>query len=578
MQVGTGRSILNGIAIGKLKIYKKKDTVISTAEIADTAAEVARFEAAQQKAIEQQTALYEKALAEAGEDIAEVFNIHAMMLEDDDFVDAIKEIINGQHKCAEYAVKTAGDNQAAVFAAMDDPYLQARSADVIDIAQAILDILQGVDNASLQGTEPSILVAEDLAPSETVRMDKSLLLGFITREGSSNSHTAILARSMNIPALIQCKDIQDDWDGKMAVVDGYNACVYVDPTPDLLKSLKKRQQEDQKKQALLQELKGKPNTTLDGKTINVFANIGGMGDVGAVQQNDAGGVGLFRTEFVYLNCKDFPTEEYQFEAYKQVVESLAPRKVVVRTCDIGADKTVDYMKLDPDYRQYHHDKLTFGILYNYTENFVLPLSHDEVVHGKKSILDRMPGDAWQKFANLRAYYGWMWAFPGKKLLFMGNEFAQGREWNHDASLDWHLLEGGDNWHHGVQRLVRDLNLTYRHHKAMHELDFDPYGFEWLVVDDKERSVLIFVRRDKEGNEIIVASNFTPVPRHDYRFGINQPGKWREILNTDSMHYHGSNAGNGGTVHSDEIASHGRQHSLSLTLPPLATIWLVREAE
>ena len=346
MQVGTGKSILNGIAIGKLKIYKKKDTVISAAEVADAAAEVARFEDARAKAIDQQTALYEKALAEAGEDIAEVFNIHAMMLDDDDFVDAIKEIISGQHKCAEYAVKTAGDNQAAVFAAMDDPYLQARSADVIDIAQAILDILQGVDNATLQGTEPSILVAEDLAPSETVRMDKSLLLGFITREGSSNSHTAILARSMNIPALIQCKDIQDDWDGKMAVVDGYNACVYVDPTPDLLKSLKKRQQEDQKKQALLQELKGKPNTTLDGKTINVFANIGGMGDVGAVQQNDAGGVGLFRTEFVYLNCKDFPTEDYQFEAYKQVVESLAPRKVVVRTCDIGADKTVDYMKLD----------------------------------------------------------------------------------------------------------------------------------------------------------------------------------------------------------------------------------------
>ncbi len=354
MQVGTGKSILNGIAIGKLKIYKKKDTVISTAQVADTAAEEARFEEARAKAIDQQTALYEKALAEAGEDIAEVFNIHAMMLDDDDFVDAIKEIINGQHMCAEYAVKKAGDNQAAVFAAMDDPYLQARSADVIDIAQAMLDILQGVDNASLQGTEPSILVADDLAPSETVRMDKSLLLGFITREGSSNSHTAILARSMNIPALIQCKDIQDDWDGKMAVVDGYNACVYVDPTPDLLKSLKKRQQEDQKKQALLQELKGKPNTTLDGKTINVFANIGGMGDVGAVQQNDAGGVGLFRTEFVYLNCKDFPTEDYQFEAYKQVMESLAPKKVVVRTCDIGADKTVDYMKLD------HEDNPALG--------------------------------------------------------------------------------------------------------------------------------------------------------------------------------------------------------------------------
>ena len=345
MQVGTGKSVLNGIAIGKLKIYKKKDTAISAAEVADTAAEVARFEEAQQKAIEQQTALYEKALAEAGEDIAEVFNIHAMMLEDDDFVDAIKEIINSQKKCAEYAVKTAGNNQAAVFAAMDDPYLQARSADVIDIAQAILDILQGVDNASLQGTEPSILVAEDLAPSETVRMDKSLLLGFITREGSSNSHTAILARSMNIPALIQCKDIQDDWDGKMAVIDGYNACVYVEPTPDLLKSLKKRQQEDQKKQALLQELKGKPNTTLDGKTINVFANIGGMGDVGAVQQNDAGGVGLFRTEFVYLNCKDFPTEDYQFEAYKQVLSDMDGKEVIIRTLDIGADKQIGYFDL-----------------------------------------------------------------------------------------------------------------------------------------------------------------------------------------------------------------------------------------
>ena len=327
MQVGTGKSVLNGIAIGKLKIYKKKDTTISTTPVTDTGAELLRFEDAQQKAIQQQTALYEKALAEAGEDIAEVFNIHAMMLEDDDFVDAIREIITKQKMCAEYAVKTAGTNQAAVFAAMDDPYLQARSADVMDIAQAMLDILQGTDVDSMQGTEPSILVAEDLAPSETVRLDKRLLLGFVTREGSANSHTAILARSMNIPALIQCK-------------------VYVEPTPDLLKTLQKRQQEDKKKLALLQELKGKPNTTLDGTTINVYANIGGIGDVGAVQQNDAGGVGLFRSEFVYLNSKDYPTEEYQFEAYKQVVETLAPKKVIIRTCDIGADKTVDYMKLD----------------------------------------------------------------------------------------------------------------------------------------------------------------------------------------------------------------------------------------
>lgn len=240
--------------------------------------------------------------------------------------------------------------------------------------------------------------------------------------------------------------------------------------------------------------------------------------------------------------------------------------------------TLDYMKLDPIYRQFHHDKLTFGMFYNYTENFVLPLSHDEVVHGKKSILDRMPGDAWQKFANLRAYYGWMWAFPGKKLMFMGNEFAQGREWNHDISLDWHLLEGGDSWHNGVQRLVRDLNKTYRHHKAMYQLDFDPYGFEWLVVEDKVNSVFVFVRRDKEGNEIIVASNFTPVVRHDYRFGINQPGRWREVINSDSGYYHGSNVGNGSMVQSQPVTSHGRDHSLSITLPPLSTLWLVREGE
>lgn len=237
--------------------------------------------------------------------------------------------------------------------------------------------------------------------------------------------------------------------------------------------------------------------------------------------------------------------------------------------------TLGYMTLDPVFRQYHHDKLTFGIPYNNSENFVLPLSHDEVVHGKKSLLERMPGDAWQKFANLRAYYGWMYAFPGKKLLFMGNEFAQGREWNHDASLDWHLLEGEDNWHHGVQRLVRDLNHTYRHRKALHELDCDPYGFEWLVEDDRERSVFIFVRRDKAGNELIVASNFTPVPRYNYRFGINQPGAWHEEVNTDSLHYLGSNVGNEGVVYSDTIASHGHDYSLSITLPPLATIWLVR---
>ncbi|WP_312665117.1 1,4-alpha-glucan branching enzyme, partial [Pantoea sp. CTOTU49201] len=240
--------------------------------------------------------------------------------------------------------------------------------------------------------------------------------------------------------------------------------------------------------------------------------------------------------------------------------------------------TLDYMKLDPVHRRYHHQLMTFGMLYNYTENFVLPLSHDEVVHGKRSILDRMPGDAWQKFANLRAYYGWMWGFPGKKLQFMGNEFAQGREWNHDASLDWHLLEGEDNWHNGVHRLVRDLNHTYRHFAPLHQLDFDGQGFEWLVVDDHENSVFVFVRRDREGNEIIVVSNFTPVARPHYRFGVNQRGGWREIMNTDQHDYHGSDTRNHGVVHTDEIESHGRPQSLSLTLPPLATLWLVRESD
>lgn len=240
--------------------------------------------------------------------------------------------------------------------------------------------------------------------------------------------------------------------------------------------------------------------------------------------------------------------------------------------------TLDYMKLDPIYRRHHHNLMTFGMLYNYTENFVLPLSHDEVVHGKKSILDRMPGDTWQKFANLRAYYGWMFGFPGKKLLFMGNEFAQGKEWNHDTSLDWHLLEGEDNWHNGVQRLVRDLNHTYQAQTPLHQLDFDPAGFEWLVVDDFDNSVFVFVRRDRDGNELIVASNFTPVQRESYRFGVSGAGRWREVLNTDSGHYHGGNNGNLGTVSTDDWGSHNRSHSLSLTLPALSTLWLVREAE
>lgn len=238
--------------------------------------------------------------------------------------------------------------------------------------------------------------------------------------------------------------------------------------------------------------------------------------------------------------------------------------------------TLAYMQLDPVHRKYHHDLLTFGMLYAYSENFVLPLSHDEVVHGKRSLLDRMPGDAWQKFANLRAYYGFMWAYPGKKLLFMGGEFAQGREWNHDASLDWHLLDEPQGWHAGVQRLVRDLNHTYRRQPPLYECDYQPHGFEWLVVDDRDNSVFAFVRRDASGGELLVVCNFTPVPRYGYRLGITRPGRWREVLNTDSGHYRGGNLGNQGAAWSEPAPSHGRDQSLTLTLPPLATLWLRRD--
>lgn len=238
--------------------------------------------------------------------------------------------------------------------------------------------------------------------------------------------------------------------------------------------------------------------------------------------------------------------------------------------------TLRYMQLDPVHRKYHHNLLTFGVLYAYTENFILPISHDEVVHGKKSLLDKMPGDAWQKFANLRAYYGFMWAHPGKKLLFMGCEFAQGREWDFNHSLDWHLLDDRHGWHAGVQNLVRDLNHTYRDQPPLYQLDFNPRGFEWLVVDDHENSIIAFARRDEQGNEIIVISNFTPVPRYHYRIGVGRPGRYHEVLNTDAHYYHGSNVGNVGDVYSDPYPSHLREHSISVVIPPLATIYLRRE--
>jgi len=348
MQVATGKSVLNGISIGKIKVYKAPKLEIDDNLIDDVEDELARFDNARERAIEQQNALYEKAVIDAGEDSAEVFSVHAMMLEDDDLIDATNEIIKTQKHTAEYAVKVAFDNQAKVFAEMDDPYMKERAADIYDIEHAVLGYLFGISGDILQGTEPCILVANDLTPSETVRLNKSLLLGIITREGSLNSHTAILARSMGIPALVQCKDVNEDWEGKPAIIDGYNSCAYIEPTGDLEKTLRKRKEKDAKQRALLQELKGKSNTTIDGKTIQVYANIGGPSDIGLVQQNDAGGVGLFRSEFVYLNARDYPSEEEQFNAYRLAIETLAPKQVIIRTCDIGADKQVEYMGMEKE--------------------------------------------------------------------------------------------------------------------------------------------------------------------------------------------------------------------------------------
>ena len=348
MQVATGISILHGIALGKIRIFKHPEYVIDEKTVDDPIPELNRFEQARLKVQAQQQVLYDRAVAAAGEESAAIFQFHADMLDDDDLLDACKTIMVEQHHTAEYAARQSFDNVAQMFKEMEDPYFQARSADVIDVGNSVIEVLLGLDTDSLQGTEPSILVAEDLAPSETVKLDKSLLLGMITREGSSNSHTAILARSMNLPTLIQCKDISDDWDGKFAILDGYNSCVYIDPTQDLIDSLTRKHNEDLKKEALLQELKGKTNTTIDGKTIKVYANIGGPSDIGSVQANDAEGVGLFRSEFVYLNSKEDPSEEMQFQAYKRVLETLAPKLVVIRTCDIGADKTIDYMNLDKE--------------------------------------------------------------------------------------------------------------------------------------------------------------------------------------------------------------------------------------
>ncbi|MBQ7195855.1 MAG: phosphoenolpyruvate--protein phosphotransferase [Synergistaceae bacterium] len=347
MQVVKGTKIVNGIAIGKIKVYKAPVYEINEELINDIAAEIERFEAARLKVQEEQNALYEKEMKEGHKDTAGIFEAHAMMLDDEDLIDSCKEIMAEGHT-AEFAVRDGFEAAAEMFRNMDDEYFKARSADVIDLKNSMLDVLFGADTANLQGTEPAILVAEDLAPSETVKLDKSLLLGLVTRQGSSNSHTAILARSMNWPTLIQCHDAADDWDGKFAILDGYNSCIYIEPEQNIIDELTAKQKEDKEKEAKLQELKGKPTETKDGYKVRLYANIGGPKDINAVIENDAEGVGLFRSEFVYLNSKTDPTEEEQFQAYKKVLEALSPRLIVIRTCDIGADKTIDYMNLDKE--------------------------------------------------------------------------------------------------------------------------------------------------------------------------------------------------------------------------------------
>lgn len=346
MEIIQGKAIFGGIAIGPISFFAKEQKQVKRTKVEDTEAEIARYEAALTTAIEQLGALYEKALKEVGESEAQIFEVHQMMLEDDDYNDSVKNIITSQGLNAEYAVATTGDNFSTMFAAMDDEYFQARAVDVKDISERIINILMGIGEAKVSD-EPSIIVAEDLAPSETVQMDKSKLLGFVTRLGSSNSHTAILARTMNIPALIQV-DIKEEWNGKQAIIDGFSGKFIIEPEADVLEEYQKKQAEQLERRRLLAEQKGKPTVTKNGKAIKLFANIGSVSDLQSVMENDAAGIGLFRSEFLYLESDTYPTEEEQFKAYKMVAETMAGKKVIIRTLDIGADKQVDYFELDKE--------------------------------------------------------------------------------------------------------------------------------------------------------------------------------------------------------------------------------------
>lgn len=346
MQIYKGKSVFGGTAIGRIRVYSKGEQQVKRVRIEDTQRETARYHEATKQAMEQLAELYEKALKEVGEANATIFEIHQMMLEDDDYRESVENIISTQKVNAEYAVAQTADNFAQMFASMDDDYMRERAADVRDISERLLSILHGKAEQGILADEPAIIVADDLAPSETVQLDKEMVLSFVTVRGSVNSHTAILARTMSIPALIGTElSLDADIDGKMGIVDGTNGTFYVDPDPETLDRMRKIQQEENEKKELLQTLKGKENITLDGKKIMLYANIGNMKDLATVLQNDAGGIGLFRSEFIYLEKDQFPTEEEQFQIYRTVAETMAGKRVIIRTLDIGADKQCDYFEM-----------------------------------------------------------------------------------------------------------------------------------------------------------------------------------------------------------------------------------------
>ena len=347
MQVYNGKSVFGGIAIGKISVYQKKEQQVKRVKIENPDQELARYEKAKTEGIRQLQGLYDKALKEVGEANAAIFEVHQMMMEDDGYNESVENIIRSQGVNAEYAVATTGDNYAQMFSAMDDDYMRERAADVRDISERLLTILNGEDTGSVDTDEPKIIVAEDLAPSETVQLDKDKVLSFVTVKGSLNSHTAIMARTMAIPALVNTSMVLDDsMDGKTGIVDGANGTFYVDPDEATLEEMKKRQEEDLLRKQLLQTLKGKDNVTLDGQRVMLYANIGNIKDLATVIQNDAGGIGLFRSEFIYLEKEEFPTEEEQFQIYRQVAQTMAGKRVIIRTLDIGADKQCGYFHME----------------------------------------------------------------------------------------------------------------------------------------------------------------------------------------------------------------------------------------